>query len=282
MLSTRTLLELIKIADNLGHDEVDRIISIFDFSPMNFNGKNTVKSKTTRILDELRFYSKNKAGPFSESIQLDFLQYIIDNYFDKHNSEIESTIYNPNGPPITFRKAFITYHKELGNNLKRDGFIVEGKVIKKLLPQEIDEARTESELESNLDYYNFKTSKGHLTQAINNHSLGNWASANSQFRTFIESLLVEINNYLLPNNQVTTAAQAIKTLAETASPPFLSKTLNEYPNDKDADSFIYGFWCRLHPTGSHPGLSDEDDCSFRYHISIVFANYLLRRLTERK
>ncbi|MCW3110673.1 MAG: hypothetical protein JWQ09_5179 [Segetibacter sp.] len=283
MLSTKTLLELIKLADKLTHPEINRIVSIFNFTPIPPGEKNTVMSKTTKIFNDLRYYPETKTGPFTNDIQLDFLQYLIDDYFDKRTDyENGLTEYNPNGPSINFKNAFVVNNKELGNSLKRDGYIVEEKAIKKLLPAEIEEAKTESELFLAIDKYNFQVSKGHLVQAISNHSQGNWASANSQFRTFTESLLTEINNFLLPGNQVTTAAQAIKMLAETANPPFLSKDLNEYPNNKDADSFVYGLWIRLHPDGSHPGLSDEDDSSFRYHISIVFANYLLRRLAERK
>jgi len=283
MLSTKTLLELIKLADQLTHPEINRIISIFNFTPISIGEKITVMSKTTKIFNDLRYFPEKKEGPFTNDIQIDFLQYIIDDYFDKRTHYENGTReYNPYGPSIDFANAFVINNRELGNSLKRDGYIVEGKTIKKLLPTEIEEAKTESELVVALNQYNFQVSKGHLTQAISNHSQGNWASANSQFRTFIESLLTAINNFLLPGNQVTTAAQAIKTLAETANPPFLSKDLNEYPGDKDSDSFVYGLWTRLHPDGSHPGLSDEDDSSFRYHISIVFANYLLRRLAERK
>ncbi|MES2836827.1 MAG: hypothetical protein V4667_04850 [Bacteroidota bacterium] len=284
MLSTKTLLELIKLADTLTHPEVNRIVSIFNFTPIPLGEKNTVMSKTTKIFNELRYYPETKKGPFTNDIQLDFLQYIIDDFFDKRPLYESRTKEwdNAHEFSINFNNAFVSHNQELGHNLKRDGYIVEGRAIKKLLPAEIEEAKTESELFIAIDKYNFQVSKGHLNQAILNHSQGNWASANSQFRTFIESILTEINNFLLPGNQTVTAAQAIKTLAETANPPFLSKDLNEYPSDKDSDSFVYGLWTRLHPDGSHPGLSDEDDSSFRYHISIVFANYLLRRLTERK
>lgn len=283
MLSNKTLLELIKLADKLTHPEINRIVSIFNFTPNPVWEKNTVMSKTTKIFNDLRYYSEKKNGPFSADIQLDFLQYIIDDYFEKRKYYESGTIeYNSGGPSINFKNAFIINNKELANSLKRDGYIVEEKTIKKLLPEEIVEAKSESELMVALNTWNFSVSKGHLNQAILNHSQGNWASANSQFRAFVESLLIEVNNFLLPGNHAATAAQAIKTLAETVNPPFLSKDLNEYPSKKGSDSFVYGLWTRLHPDGSHPGLSDEDDCSFRYHISIVFANYLLRRLADRK
>jgi hypothetical protein len=28
-------------------------------------------------------------------------------------------------------------------------------------------------------------------------------------------------------------------------------------------------------------ISDDEDCTFRYHITIVFAHYLMKRLTKR-
>ena len=283
MLSTKTLLELIKVADKLTHPEINRIVSVFNFTPILPNEKNTVMSKTTKIFNDLRYYPENKQGPFSSNIQIDLIQYLVNDFFDKHlgYEEGREEIY-VGGPRVNFENAFSVSNKEFSNSLKRDGYIISGKTIKKLLPEAITEAESESELMVSLDKYTFSRTKGHLLQGIANHSQSNWASANSQFRTFIESLLTEISNFLLPGNPVTTAAQAIKTLAETVKPPFISKDLNEYPDNKDSDSFVYGLWTRLHPDGSHPGLSDEDDCSFRYHISIVFANYLLRRLSERK
>jgi hypothetical protein len=282
MFSTKTLLNLIKITDKLTHSEINRIVSIFSFTPIPLGMRNSVMRKTTEIFNDLRYISDTKSGPFTTNIQVDFLQYLIDDYFDKNSRYKDGLIeYNSDGTNISLQNAFLLNNNELGNSLKRDGYIVEGKTIKKLLPEEIEEIKTESELIVALKKLKFNISIGHLEQAIDNHSIGNWASANSQFRTFMESLLVEINNFLLPNNKVKTASQAIKTLAETANPPFLSKELNEYPKAKNEDSFIYGLWKRLHPEGSHPGLSNEDDCSFRYHISIVFANYLLRRLANR-
>ncbi len=281
MLSNKTLLELIRLADKLDHPEVNRIVSIFNFPRLVPSDKNSIKSKTTEIFNDLRYNSK-KQGPFSDDIQLDFLQYLIDNFFEKNKRYNHFIEYNAPDPPIDFKNAFVSNNKELGNSLKRDGYVVIGRTIKKLLPQEIEEAKIESELMSKLDNWGFTQSKGHLNQAILNHSQGNWASANSQFRSFIESLLLEISNHFTPANEAITFSQAVKLLTKSVNPPFFSLTLNEIPKDNDSDSFVFGLWARLHPDGSHPGLSDEDDCSFRYHITIVFANYLLRRLGDRK
>ena len=171
------------------------------------------------------------------------------------------------------------------NSLKRDGFTLKNKEIAPLLPDELVNANVENELFRLLDKYQFTTSKGHLEQAIENHSNGNWAGANSQFRTFLESLLMEISNKLIPSKNCTSYGEALQWLATESmiTPVFLSPALNEVPipgatNDK---TYISGLMKRLHPQGSHPGLSDEEDSTFRYHTLIVFARYVLKRLEDR-
>lgn len=280
MLSSKTLLDLIRLADSFTHPEVNRIAVVFNFTPLPPSKTNSIQAKTTNIFRHLKY--KSGTAPFTDDIQLDFLQYLIDDYFIKRpryeNGAVE---YNRFGPSINFENAFTINNKEIGNSLKRDGYIVVGRTIRKLLPQEIEEAKIESELMIDLETFGFSQSKGHLNQAISNHSQGNWAGANSQFRTFTESLLIQIAGKLLPKNIPDTGAQAIKLLSETTNPPFFSKGLNEIPTTEKDDSFVYGLWVRLHPDGSHPGLSDEDDSSFRYYLTIVFSNYLLRRLKTR-
>jgi len=150
-----------------------------------------------------------------------------------------------------------------------------------MLPNKIEEAKTESELFTLLNKYSFSTTKGHLEQAITIHSQGNWAGANGQFRPFIESLLIDICRIILPNNKCENTNAAINLLSKTANPPFLRSDLNEVENPNCSKPFIEGFWKRLHPEGTHPGLSDEEDSTFRYHITIVVAYYLLKRLSSR-
>lgn len=44
--------------------------------------------------------------------------------------------------------------------------------------------------------------------------------------------------------------------------------------------FSDGLIARLNPQGSHPGLSDQEDCTFRLHIVIITARLVLRRLAH--
>ncbi|WP_202800236.1 hypothetical protein [Pontibacter sp. BAB1700] len=144
-------------------------------------------------------------------------------------------------------------------------------------------ANIENELVRMLTKFNFNTAKGHLEQAIENHSIGNWAGANGQFRTYMESLLIEISNKLIPSRTCTNIGDAINWLSNPAilSPVLLHKNLNEVPETGLNFPYVNGLWKRLHPTGSHPGLSDEEDSTFRYHTLIVFTRYLLSRIESR-
>lgn len=182
---------------------------------------------------------------------------------------------------VRYEDRFSYKYQSLANSLKRDGYIIKETTIKKMLPAEIEEAKTESQVFTLLKKFNFLTTKGHLEQAIYNHSQGNWAGANGQFRPFIESLLIDICKAVLPNNKCESANTAINLLSKTANPVFLRSDLNEVENSNCNKPFIEGFWKRLHPEGTHPGLSDEEDSTFRYHLTIVVAYYLLNRLAQR-
>jgi hypothetical protein len=47
--------------------------------------------------------------------------------------------------------------------------------------------------------------------------------------------------------------------------------------DDDGKGFINGLVRRLHPHGSHPGLSGQDDSTFRLHTILLVARLLLAR-----
>jgi hypothetical protein len=128
-----------------------------------------------------------------------------------------------------------------------------------------------------LNKHNLATPLGHLDQAINAHTRGEWAAANGQGRSFLESLLDETAYLLSPNaprgqNQGEARRQLLANLAD----PFLSRNLNEWSDD--GKSFVHGVFRRLHPQGAHPGLSDEEDSTFRLHLVLLASRLFLRRL----
>lgn len=283
MLSLKTCIELVAVLDNYVSKVIDRIFVVFDIEHLTHPtlGKFSKEDKLNILLKTLKYPPAK--GPFTDSFQLDLLQYFVDHFYryEEENGSTKYVGYDPDFGSVNKENLFTYKHLALANSLKRDGYIIKERTIKKMLPEEIEEAKTESEVFILLNKFNFSTTRGHLEQAIKNHSVGNWAGANGQFRPFIESLLIDICKLLLPSNKCENAHTAINLLSKTVSPPFLRSDLNEVENPNCNKPFIEGFWKRLHPEGTHPGLSDEEDSTFRYHITIVVGYYLLRRLSNR-
>lgn len=153
--------------------------------------------------------------------------------------------------------------------------IFEGE-LRRILPDELAVPEKESILERLLKKHNLMIPKGHLDQARYAHARGDWAAANSQLRAFLEGLLDDIARTIDPTSA---AGSSENRRASLAKHGFLSADLNEWSGD--GKNFINGLMKRLHPQGSHPGLSDEDDSSFRLHIVLLTAQLLLSRFDAR-
>ena len=82
--------------------------------------------------------------------------------------------------------------------LARDGYVVSAGefgaalILRSALPDEIQLAETDDEVHQLLKGFQFVTPLGHLKQAIEAHTRGDWAACNSQLRTFLESLFDDI------------------------------------------------------------------------------------------
>jgi hypothetical protein len=174
---------------------------------------------------------------------------------------------------FTFEHFGQTY-SALKRGLERDGFTVEDGQLRRALPQALDLPAADDEVHTLLDRYGFGVSRGHLDQGIAAHVRGDWAAANAQFRAFIESLFDAIAEHL-GAAAVPTGNQRRIWMANR-TPPFFLGTLNEW--DGKGHGFIEAFFRRLHPAGAHPGLSDEDDSTFRLHLVLLVARNLLRRI----
>lgn len=170
---------------------------------------------------------------------------------------------------------------ELVNSLKKDGYAIQDGSLRTMLPQSVQLPKKEDELQSLLDRFQFDMAKGHLDQSIAAHTRGDWASANGQLRTFVESLFSSIAQVLAPQEvaQLGSSHQQREFLAKL-TPPFLDPSLNEWELG-DKGGFVQGFWRRLHPQGSHPGLSDEEDSTFRLHLVVLTMHHFLKRLDKR-
>jgi hypothetical protein len=166
--------------------------------------------------------------------------------------------------------------------LALDGFVVEWSdesqappQLRAALPGDVDLPATDDEVHQLLKHFGFTTALGHLDQAIEAHTRGDWAAANSQTRTFVESLFEEIAQNI-DSAEAAAAGSSENRRAWLAKRGFLSKQRNEWTDD--GKSYINGLFKMLHTEGSHPGLSDEDRSTFRLHVALVTSRTFLRRL----
>ena len=265
-----TIESAIELADELldfsnkynGRAEVERFL-------LRFNLDNVVPDpgdfrpgpRITLLLNYLYTHDDEK-GPLGANLVYEIIEYITERQTKRYR-------YNPKLLKLE------SYLKQLdGYRINDDG------KLEPILPESMQLAEKNDELRTLLDKFGFSTAKGHLNQATSCFARGDWPAANGQLRTFIESLFNSIADALVANlspnsNQKWEAISQI-------NPPFFSPELNEWrkPND-NKQTFVPGFWSRLHPMGPHPGLSDEDDCTFRLYLVTVVAWHYLRQLDRR-
>ena len=154
--------------------------------------------------------------------------------------------------------------------LRADGFDLddEGRVVPFLSP-EVDPRREQGLLESRLSDARFEIARNHFIQAVDNAGDGNWESANSQIRSFLEALCDVVAECLYEGSgEAPKRGDARKLMQDRG---FLSKN----------ESCLLGaFFAVLHGEGSHPGKSSETDCHRRRLMAVALANYYLDRLDE--
>lgn len=147
--------------------------------------------------------------------------------------------------------------------------------LRRGLPKDVDLPAGDDQVHQLLEHFAFRTTLGHLDQAIDAHTRGDWAAANGAVRVFLESLFVDLAvritpAELPPNPGMNNALQAL------AKCQFLSEQRAEWT--QDGKGMISGLWKMLHTEGSHPGLSNEDHSTFRLHLALVTARTVLNRL----
>lgn len=155
-----------------------------------------------------------------------------------------------------------------------DGFLLQDGAVHATMPTAVTISTTTDELTMLLAKHRFEMPLGHLRQGLEAHSRGDWAAANSQIRTFFEGFLDELATCV--DGSATTIPKGHPRRQHLAALGFLNRELNEW-ND-DGKGFINGLMRRLHPHGSHPGLSDEADSTFRLQSVLLISRLLLLRL----
>ncbi|NBC29454.1 MAG: hypothetical protein GVY29_05615, partial [Spirochaetes bacterium] len=155
--------------------------------------------------------------------------------------------------------------------------------LRRMLPEEapeLDFREAESEIFVLLDHYGLSVAKGHLTYALSAFQRGEWSSANGELRNFYEEYLNTIAVKLGYTGQGDSKAKR-DFLGSGVQPPFLIPDYNEWNGNNQKPQYVQGLLSRMHPHGGHPGLSEEEDATFRLQITLITARLFLRRYDKR-
>jgi len=177
-------------------------------------------------------------------------------------------------------KTFAERYPELARALDRDGFVVKDGRLVRAMPATLGLPAADDEVHELLRRFGFATTAYHLDQALLTHGEGKWGAANGQIRPFIEGLINEIAEKLAPPGTTLPppGGARLNWLAKL-DPPFVLPNLREW--DGQGKGFLEAFIGRLQPNGPHPGIPEEEDCTFRLHATLIVTRLLLRRLAAR-
>lgn len=251
MFSRKTILEIVEALNLKTYDEVDRFGLEFSLDDV-ISGR-YLKEKETSIAKYL-ISNPDAAGPNGSALSVEILEHIINNY---HGFDEPSERY-PN----------------LARSLDRDGFELTNSGIRRKLPAELPLVEQEDQLIALLEKHGFDIAKGHYGQAVATHARGEWAAANAQLRSFVEEFFNKAYTIVFSDQNGSSNERKIA----LAKAGFFAKEYNEFLFN--GTGFVEGFWKRLHPEGSHPGLSEQSDSTFRLHLVILVLHYFITRLDE--
>lgn len=155
--------------------------------------------------------------------------------------------------------------------------------LRRMLPEDVPEAdfrEAEDEVSLLLDRHGVDVAKGHLERAMAAFNRGEWSSANGELRNFYEEYLNRIADKLGYQGSDDSRSRR-DFLGKGVDPPFLLAEYNEWDRDNNKPRYVQALMNRLHPHGGHPGLSEEEDATFRLQIMLITARLFLRRLDRR-
>jgi hypothetical protein len=250
MLSRKTILTLVDALNFRTHDEVERFCFEFEIEQVIENLPSINKKETA--ISRYLIANKEAKGPMGSALVVEVIEYLLKN---KHCSS--------------------EHFLEFEHHLEKDGYLLTENSIRASLPSQISLVENEDRLVEILKKRGLGIALGHYEQAVAAHGRGEWAAANAQLRSFVEEFFNKIHALINAGNATETQARK----AELASIGFFSKEYNEFLHN--GTGFVEGFWKRLHPEGSHPGLSESADSTFRLHLVLLVLHYFAERLDNR-
>ena len=256
--SRRTLVEAANLLTGLDHARFDNLMIRFSVEDFVTHGAGLSKQYKTNEL--LRFATRNPG-------------YETEDGTDLWDAVVEA------GAQLADPEWAVGFVRALA----RDGYVLtEERTIRATLPEVADLPGADDEVHALLDELGLATAKGHLDQAVENHARGNWAAANGELRKVLENLFDEVAERLDAEGAAAAPkGNARRQMLASLDPPFLFEALGEWSSGaEEGKNFVNGVFKRLHPEGGHPGLSDDEDCTFRLHLVLVVSRLFLRRAKE--
>jgi hypothetical protein len=265
----RTIIAAIDVLEiKLTQAEISSLFT--DFGPEVYKELSDDGSAKSRMVELKRYIDRNPFKLIDDGILENVLVERAIRFLPMTEPEYDSQSSPPSRPEFV----------RLRRSLSQDGFVVTAGELRRELPADVGLPNAEAELVRLLDRHGLNTAKGHLDQAFKNHAAGNWASANSQIRSFIESLFDDLALKLDSTAAGKKPGQERRAHLASLVPPLFERALNEWGDN--GVGLINGLMARLHPHGSHPGLSDEEDSTYRLHIVLLTARFFLVRFDRAK
>lgn len=161
--------------------------------------------------------------------------------------------------------------RKLEECLALDGYQIENGKIIKALPASTETIHIRDRLEQKLLDLGWFVPLQHLQDARENYAEERWAAANASIRSFLQAIFDNIAEAMsnFPKEGLVPGG-ARRQFLETIG--FLTKEEAE---------LVRALFKILATKGSHPGLSDESDCSSRILMSIGIAWRFLSRFLEK-
>lgn len=272
-LSRNTLIEITNVLVSRAREHAPLTIELTRFgleavAPESLGGLGKRKAALLTFLVQ----NPDRKGPGGADLAFELAEHLVSGI----HSSLSKQLYGNN--------TVETEYPRLVNALRQDGVdVIDGTLVRSF-PNELDLSEAKHELHDLLERFGFVTSLGHLNQSLSAHARGQWASANANLRTYFESMLDDVCLFLFPQQSKARSSSHTRRelLAQGSddSRPFLLTDLNEWEVG-NRGGLVRGVWDRLHPEGSHPGLSDEEDSTFRLQLVLLTTRHLLRRLARR-
>jgi hypothetical protein len=163
------------------------------------------------------------------------------------------------------RQPWLAQWSALRDALAADGweFDIESARLTPIIP-EVAMPEELNGLEAELEQRGWSTASLHFRRAVNGYGSGDWESANSQLRSFLEDFLPSIAeeaNGKRPKNPIA-SIQALQ---------------DELLDDGERE-LLKGLWSLCNERGSHPGESNPIEATFRLMTVTATARLLLSRL----